>query len=117
MTLIREILLAVESGNDSSLIDDFEEAEIKYHQALAIEAKLVEGSVTFYIENATEIPSAVHVGKLTWEGHEFIDLMKQQKIWSTIQSEFKEASFSTVLSVSKELAEGWAKKKVQELIG
>lgn len=116
MEIIRSILLAVEDGNDPNQIEGATDEQVRYHQALLVEAGLVHGNVTFYLSNASEVPDVVKISKLSWQGHEFIDLAKQQQIWNTIKSEFKEASFGTVIAVAKDLAEGWAKKRVQELI-
>ena len=117
MVLIRRILLAVEEGHASDEIEGYDADTIKYHQALLVEAKLVEGKSLKYMDNATEVPSQVFISKLTWEGHEFIDLMKKSDVWNTIQSEFKDESFGTIIKVAKDLAEGWAKKRVKELLG
>ena len=117
MDLIRKILLAVEAGESSDATNGFSEDSTKYHQALAIEAGLLKGKALKYLDNGTEIPSAVAITGLTWEGHEFIDLIKRSDVWSTIQDNFKEESFSTIVQVAKDLATGWAKKKVADLLG
>ncbi|MCU7844890.1 MAG: DUF2513 domain-containing protein [Candidatus Thiodiazotropha sp. (ex Monitilora ramsayi)] len=55
--------------------------------------------------------------RLTWDGHEFISLIKQNEIWEVIKSEFKEATVETMLTVGKQIATEWAKNKVQHLLG
>ena len=42
--------------------------------------------------------------------------MKRTDIWNTIQSEFKEESLGTIIKVAKELAESWAKKKLNDIL-
>ena len=116
MGLIRKILLAVEANERPDLIPDYSADEVFYNQALAIEAGLLEGRVSTDLSNTTQIPSAVHIKKLTWQGHEFIDLMKKAEVWETIQREFKEASFATIINVGRHLAEGWAKKRVNQIL-
>ncbi len=116
MDLVRKILLAVEADERPDSISGYDSEAIKYNQALAIEAGLVEGRVLNDNSNATQVPSAVYIKKLTWQGHEFIDLMKKSEVWETIQREFKEASFATILKVGRDLAEGWAKKRVNQLL-
>lgn len=54
--------------------------------------------------------------RLTAQAHEFLAAIRQDSVWNTIKSDFKEASIDTVISVSKQLAEGWAKKKVDSLL-
>ncbi|UZD65584.1 DUF2513 domain-containing protein [Marinobacter sp. AN1] len=116
MGLIRQVLLAVEAGEDPDKIEGYDSDEIRYHQALVIEAGLAEGKMLDDLSNTTQVPANVFIKKLTWQGHEFIDLMKQSEIWNTIQRDFKEASFGTVIKVARELAEGWAKKRVNDLL-
>lgn len=116
MEIIRSILLALEEDVDPNKVEGATAEQVRYHQALLIEAGLIHGRTTFYLSNTTPIPDVVNIEKLSWQGHEFIDLARQKEIWNTIKSQFKEASFDTVITVAKDLAEGWAKKKVQELI-
>jgi hypothetical protein len=54
--------------------------------------------------------------RLSWEGHEFIARIRENEIWNTIRSEFQNASFETIINVSKQLAEARAKKKVERLL-
>ena len=55
--------------------------------------------------------------RLTAKGHEFIEAINQAKIWEIIKKEFKESSVKTIFKVATELAEGYAKKKVEKLLG
>ena len=116
MELIREILLAVEAGDDSSKISGYDPDLIKYHQALTIEAGLVDGVTSKSTSNTTKVANFISLRKLTWNGHEFIDAVRQDSIWNTVKTEFKDASMETIIKVSKQLAEGWAKKKVESLL-
>ncbi|WP_286694965.1 DUF2513 domain-containing protein [Spongiibacter sp. UBA1325] len=116
MGLVRKILLAVEANEPPLDVPGFEKDLILYNMQLVIEAGLAEGSVQKNLSSTSQSPSAVVIRKLTWQGHEFIDLMKREEIWSTIQREFKEASFATIIKVGKDLAEGWAKKRVNQLL-
>ena len=116
MELIRNILIAVEMENDPSEIKGYDADVNKYHQALMMEAGLADGMVSKSIDNNTNTPNAVFLRKLTWEGHEFLDTVRQDSIWKTVKTEFKDASMETIIKVSKQLAEGWAKKKVEALI-
>lgn len=117
MIVIREILLALEADTDSLKSRDFDECTLRYHQSLLVEAGLVHGSVGNTVGNTTNVPSSVIVRGLTWEGHEFIDSVREEAVWETIKSEFKESSFETIVSVSKQLAEGFARKKVEAFLG
>lgn len=55
--------------------------------------------------------------RLTAAGHEFLEALRNSEVWDTIKSEFKDASIGTLWRVSKELLEGYTKKKVTSLLG
>jgi hypothetical protein len=55
--------------------------------------------------------------RLTAQGHDFISALRNKEVWNTLKSEFKDASIGTLWSVSKQLLEGYTKKKVMALIG
>ncbi|WP_425628273.1 DUF2513 domain-containing protein [Vibrio neptunius] len=114
MELIRSLLLAIEENAHDYKLQNYNLDAVRYHEALLIEAGLVVGSISQEL-GTTEYPY-VKIFKLTWSGHEFIDNIREDRLWSTIKCNFKEASFSTIMNVSKELAEGYAKKKVKELL-
>ena len=54
--------------------------------------------------------------RLTAEGHDFLEAIRNNEVWDSIKSEFKDASLGTLLRVSKELIEGYTKKKVTLLL-
>lgn len=118
MELIRSLLFAIEDNPQDYQIEDFDEDVIKYHVALLIDARLIEGKIinSGAKNDTSEIPLFVSVRTLTWLGHEFVANLREESVWNTIKADFKDASFSTVLSVGKQLAEGFAKKKVETLL-
>lgn len=54
--------------------------------------------------------------RLTAAGHEFIDSLNEPNVWETIQANFKEASLDTIKSVALDLAKGYAKRKVKQIL-
>lgn len=54
--------------------------------------------------------------RLTALGHDFIAALRSREVWETIKSQFKDASLGTLLRVSRDLLEGYTKKKVLELL-
>jgi len=111
MDLIRDILFLYEDG---TLIDEkkYSNEIIKEHISLLKDAGFIITESFFPPEGG-----ALHYrDKLSWEGHEFISRIRENEIWNKIKSEFKNASFETIVNVSKQLAEAWAKKKVEKLI-
>ncbi|ODW10590.1 hypothetical protein BBL80_18130 [Vibrio parahaemolyticus] len=111
MSLIREILFSIEEHDKVLPVEGFSSEVIEYHVNLLTEAQLVERSA-FGIDF-----SFVTVTRLTWKGHEFLDSIREEQVWNTIKSEFKEAGVSTIVKVGRELAEGFAKKKVEAILG
>lgn len=55
--------------------------------------------------------------RLTARGHDFIADLRQQEVWQTIKTNFKDEGISTLMGLSKSLALGFAKKKVKDLTG
>lgn len=115
MELIRSLLLAIEESPNDYTFDNYDGGVVRYHEALLVEKGLVEGSISK--EKIGIEPPSVRIYKLTWDGHEFIDNLRDENVWNSIKSDFKEASFSTIAKVSKDLAEGFAKKKIEAILG
>ena len=117
MDLIYKILVFYEEKEDfidpvTPEIEGYSNNEVNYHIKLMDQAGLLEAKDLSSRSNVTWVASS-----LTHYGHDFFDALKQESVWSTIKSEFKEASLDTIISVSKQLAEGWARKKVEALLG
>lgn len=110
MSLIREILLSIEEHDEVLPVEGFSSEIIKSHVKLLIEARLVERK-SFGVNSFMTT-----VTKLTWTGHEFLDSIREEQVWNTIKSEFREAGMSTIIKVGKDLAEGFAKKKVEAIL-
>lgn len=116
MELIYKIMTFYEAKEDfvdliTPEIDGYSENEVNYHLKLMSQANLLEAKDWSSLSNTEWVASS-----LTHKGHDFFDALKQESVWSAIKSEFKEASLETVISVSKQLAEGWAKKKLESLL-
>ena len=54
--------------------------------------------------------------RLTSKGHEFLEAIRNKKVWATIKTNFKDGSVKTLLDVSKELFESYTKKKIGALL-
>ena len=97
-------MLNVECGPPYPEIVGFTPQAIKYHQMLAIEAGLLNGTHGKYSENATEIPSFVNIQDVTWEGHNFIDAIREDNNWNKIKNylveQGKQLSIETILKAA-----------------
>jgi hypothetical protein len=55
--------------------------------------------------------------RLTASGHQFIEALSNKEVWSAIKHGFKDASIETLKSVALKLLDGFAKKKIEDLLG
>jgi hypothetical protein len=54
--------------------------------------------------------------RLTAQGHQFIEALRNKEVWATIKRDFKDASVNTLWDVSKKLLEGYTRKKIEALL-
>jgi len=54
--------------------------------------------------------------RLTAAGHEYIDTLNEPGVWHAIQENFGDLALDTIKILAKELALGFAKKKVKNLM-
>jgi hypothetical protein len=86
MDLVRTILMRLETGTSGWPaqgrlgIQGFSPAEIGYHISIMIQEGLIEGSDVTSTASAG-LPQAIATG-LTWKGHEFLDLARDQERWN-----------------------------------
>jgi hypothetical protein len=116
MELVYKILEFTESKDDFidpvlPEIKGFDGTTICYHVKILAQANLIEAKDWSTDDGPTWV-----LTHMTNKGHDFFENLKQESIWGAIKSEFKDASLDTIISVSKQLAEGWAKKKVTVLL-
>jgi hypothetical protein len=116
MDLVYKILEFTENKSDFTspelpMIEGFDQTIICYHIKILSQARLLEAKDW----SSDDGPEWV-LTHMTNYGHDFFENLKQKTIWETIKSEFKDASLDTIITVSKQLAEGWAKKKVNALL-
>ncbi len=104
MQLIRAILLDVERKADGRTFVEVHYPEVApdvvhYHIRLLQEAGLVEAVLTRQM---------AQVGRLTWEGHEFLDNIRNDAVWRATLKRVAErggsAAFSIVVRVAEKLA-------------
>jgi len=117
MDLARAILIEIEEDPhldrskliSASMIDPDEikgapghsKEEVAYHLALLIEAGLVEGKV-----GLEQFPL---ISGLTWNGHEFLDNIRDSGIWGKTKARIKDIP-SVALSVVIEIAKSEVRK-------
>lgn len=106
MDLVRKILVAVEARNErfrfSELtIDGYEPSEVSGHLEILAEAGYVE------IENQTSMDTSYRKfspKRLTWDGHEFLDSVRNDSVWTEVKKKVTSQGGALPLEVIKALA-------------
>lgn len=110
---IRELLLKAEeiSGEGAKPVSQIDlstddEDKIGYHLHLLKEEGLLEAGVS-ETTMGTYIPGAI-IG-LTWQGHEFLENIRNDSIWSKVKDTAKEKVGSASIKILVSLAEKYVK--------
>ncbi|MFD2234829.1 DUF2513 domain-containing protein [Phaeospirillum tilakii] len=109
MDLVREILLAAEaaqavvSAADLSVTGEWSDAEVLYHAAILIEAGYLAGTT---LAGANGTPIAVTIARMTWEGHDFLDAVRDRTIWERTKTHLRKAGAGLMPALVKEVAVG-----------
>lgn len=117
--MIRKILTQLEEHSSSEgcvRLSDFSEneaASIAYNMELLIEAKIVNGQMS---EEITLEPQDFFAERLTWEGHEFLDSIRNDSIWEKTKREFSKNGLSMTFDLIKAVASGLASSLVKSVI-
>lgn len=104
--LVREILLRVEASQESPLtidglgITDYDRAEIGYHLQLLEEAGYIVAGFAY----GDNVVQEALVDRLTWDGHEFLDAIRNETVWAETKSTVAAAVGSASLEVVKAVA-------------
>jgi hypothetical protein len=120
MDLLRLLLLKLEALDEGAhsvmlyeyselSIPEYTEDQVAYHLMLALEAGLID-------QGGSGVMHGFMFKRLTWEGHDFADSVRDDKIWtSTKDGALKAGGYSMELLV--DLAKGFIKKKLAEQTG
>ncbi|BCG45750.1 hypothetical protein GEOBRER4_n0516 [Citrifermentans bremense] len=100
----------------------YETDEFTFHMEILldkgfIESKSSKGGIGYILGgNGCRTWSVVPL-RLTATGHEFIEALQQPGVMDQIKTNFKGAGLSVIKNVAVDLATGYAKQKVQTLLG
>jgi Hypothetical protein (DUF2513) len=85
MELIRELMLAIESRDDTEywaenleVSGDRDITEIKGHLELLVDAGFIEATVNY--DNGSGSPYIL-IDKISWDGHEFLGNARNESVW------------------------------------
>jgi hypothetical protein len=126
MDLIRNILMEIEGGKNvyEALSDDMAsilqispETRMSQEQADELRGHLDLLEQAGFIEIDARLAGGVcYIKRLTWEGHDFLDSVRDPKIWDKTKQGAEAAGGFTV-DLLKELAKGLVKKQIEEWTG
>jgi len=89
-------------------------AEVSYHMQLLFEAGLVDGQM--YMEQSTR-PRDFTASRLTWNGHEFLDVIRSETIWEKTKMAFLSHGLSMTLDLVKSVASNAAAAALKSVVG
>lgn len=114
---VREILVMLEEKPDpkvpiqTSAFPPERLEEISYHVRLVLEAGLAQGSM---IREFVPGPTKFAIFRLTWEGHEFLDSIRNDTLWNKVKGKLLEAGLNVTVDWIKTTAvaigNGWITK-------
>ena len=115
MDLIREILLAAEEQDEQWFakmleLEGWEQCDIVYNVGLAIDAGFLEAEDASLLGHDGK---DFVVEKLTFQGHDFLDQIRDESVWKKVKSIAAEKGVDLTVDVVKSLAA----KIVESLLG
>ena len=121
MELIRKILFAIEKEyvdvrldyNDLK-IEEYAFKTVGYHCSILCDAGLVYDYKSHYSENELDY---FEVGSLTWEGHEFLDKIRNETVWNKTKEIIANDGLPFVIDVVKKVASEITTTMIKAAIG
>ena len=104
MDLIREILLEVESMG--VVVSEVPQLKVKGHDGHVVygHARLLKSAGFLNVEFSSGSPPQIHVLGLTWEGHELLDSIRDDGVWSAVKAKVAKVGGSVAVELLKPLA-------------
>ena len=105
--LIREILLKLEElpAEEGQLMPQtfqpfYDWEKVSYHIKLLWQAGLIEAGTI----KALGMPTIYYAKSLTWDGHEFLNNIRNPSIWNKVKERAREIGISLTLDIAKEIS-------------
>ncbi|MBO1903977.1 DUF2513 domain-containing protein [Microvirga sp. 3-52] len=122
MDLIRNLLLEIEESEKpvvyiadlmaAERLQGIEQLDIDFHLKLLIEAGLIDANKKQGISTV----GGWYIRQLTWNGHEFIDSIRDPEIWRKTKEGASTAG-SWSIGLLKDLGTAYLKLKAKEVLG
>lgn len=101
MNLIRAVLIKAQQDDPNGIVEGHSKDAVKYHRALAIQKGLLSGKVQKDYSHLSQVPAAVVITGLTWEGHDFIDAIENEKDWVKVKAFLADAGKQLTIETIK----------------
>lgn len=99
MDLIRLLLLQIE-GEERLDLSEYPQEQILYHKNLLLEANLAQGKCL----PGNDKIVAVSLTRLTWDGHDFLNAIKNETVWDKTRKVLKDKGGEVSFEIVKNLA-------------
>lgn len=96
--LIRLLLQQIEGVENVDDLSNYSKAQQLYHSCLLIEAGLVHGTI---VVDQNGDPASARISRLTWDGHEFLDLTRDNTVWAQAKGLLKESARAATMEILK----------------
>lgn len=112
--LVREILVKLEEKGDTRRdlrpeeIQGHSREVVSYHIKLLIQAGLVEGTY----DKTLSGPLYCFARDLTWEGHEFLDKIRNDTVWNKVKTTLKNKGVEFSFDSSKKVASEYIRSMI-----
>ena len=119
MELIRKILFKIEDTVDNVAgynleIEGYTMGQVAYHCSILYEGGYIHAYKGEYAGNGLY---SFSVGRLTWEGHEFLDKIRENTIWNKTKDTIAERGLPFVFDIVKSVSSGIIAGIVKGAIG
>ncbi len=112
--LTRQLMLALEASEGpfsaANPVEGFTQPQVAYHLALIVSSGLAVGNVQYSLGSRdSTIPAVAIAFRLTPEGHDFVDTIRDETIWNRTKQKVATVGGSVSMGVLKEIAAALAK--------
>ncbi|WP_405103037.1 DUF2513 domain-containing protein [Oceanobacillus sp. FSL H7-0719] len=114
MELVREILLSIEESDNRKELDipkEWDREVVAYHLKILDQANFVENKTKWAGDNVFWLYAS-----LTWDGHEFLDSIKNDNVWHKTKEGIKTKGFE-LGTVPLEVVKEFAKLQLKTVFG
>jgi len=113
MDLVRKLLLAIEEKDErftseSLEVFDYSSDEIDYHCAMLLEAGIIRGKPIGTMGS----PDTCLISGISFEGHEYLDSIRDNKVWSRVKDKSKKAGVTLTFDIVRDVAKTIAKELI-----